>query len=134
MKEKLQIKLNIWSSIIETLIGVGVLLACIVGGVGVVFHTDVSSLFNSLDYFIEWINIVCYFVIGVEFVRMIASHSVDSVVDVALVALARQMVVEHVPPVDALLIIIAVTLLFVVRKYLYISEIDHRLEDASETK
>ncbi len=124
MKKKLQLKLNAWSSIIETIIGVFVLVACVIGGVGVVFNTSISSLFSSPEYFIEWINIVCYFVIGVEFVKMIASHSVDSVVDVLLVALSRQMVVEHVAPTDALLIIIAVTLLFFVRKYLYISKID----------
>ncbi len=124
MKRKIQILLNSISSSIEIVIGIFVLIACAVGGIGVIYNTDIPSLFSSPEYFIEWINILCYFVIGVEFVKMITSHSVDSVVDVLLVALARQMVVEHVPPFDALLIIIAVTLLFFVRKYLYISRID----------
>ncbi len=124
MKRKLQILLNSWSVAIETIIGVFVLLACGIGGIGVIINTNIPSLFASPEYFIEWINVICYFIIGVEFVKMITSHSVDSVVDVLLVALSRQMIVEHVPPLDALLIVVAVTLLFVVRKYLYISKID----------
>ncbi len=132
MKRKLQLVLASCSSTIEIVIGVFVLVACGIGGVGVIFNTNVASLFSSPEYFIEWINIICYFVIGVEFVKMITSHSVDSVVDVLLVALARQMVVEHVQPFDALLIIIAVTLLFFVRKYLYIPKIDSFTEKANQ--
>lgn len=128
MKEKIQRKLNYWSSIIEIVIGIFVLLACVIGGIGVVINTDISSMISSPEYFIEWLNIICYFVIGVEFVKMIASHSVDSVVDVLLVALSRQMLVDHPSPFNALFIILAVAILFVVRKYLYISKIDKRLE------
>ncbi len=134
MKKRLQVMLSSWSSTIEIVIGIFVLVACAIGGVGVILNTSIPSLFNSPEYFIEWINIICYFVIGVEFVKMITSHSVDSVVDVLLVALARQMVVEHVPPLDALLIIIAVTLLFYVRKYLYVSKIDKLTTDETPRK
>ncbi len=127
MKEKLRRQLNRGSSVIEIIIGVFVIIACVIGGIGVIYNTDIPTLFSNPEYFIKWINIISYFVIGVEFVKMIASHSVDSVVDVLLVALSRQMIVEHLKPIDALLIVIAVSLLFVVRKYLYISQIDKKV-------
>ncbi len=133
MKKRIQGRLYSWSSFVEVLIGGLVLVACIVGGIGIIFQTDIPALFSSAEYFREWLNIVCYIVIGIEFVKMIASHTADSVVDVLLVALARQMVVEHVSPLNGLLIIIAVTLLFIIRKYLYISKVDNKADNENTT-
>ena len=43
-----------------------------------------------------------------------------------LLAIARQMVVEHTAPIENLITVIAVGILFVIRKYLYISHLDSR--------
>ncbi len=117
--KKLQIKLDSWASAVETVIGLFVLLACIIGGIGVLVNQDNPSLFLNPEYFMDWISIVCYFLIGIEFVKMIATHSVESVVDILLVALSRQMLVDHPGALDTFFIVMAVTLLFVVRKYLF---------------
>lgn len=55
---------------------------------------------------------------------MITSYSIDSVVDVLLLAVARQSIVEHMIPIENLLTVLAVGVLFVIRKYLYISKVD----------
>ena len=57
---------------------------------------------------------------------MITSYTIDSVVDVMLLAIARQMVVEHTSPVENLIMVVAVGILFVIRKYLYVSFLDSR--------
>ncbi|OOB79461.1 MAG: hypothetical protein BEN18_03910 [Epulopiscium sp. Nuni2H_MBin001] len=77
MKKRIQGELYKGSSFVEVIVGVLVLMACIVGGIGIIF----------------------------------------------------QMVVEHVSPLNGLLIIIAVTLLFIIRKYLYISKVDSKAVD-----
>ncbi len=123
MKLAINKKLGVVSSIIESIIGIVVLSACIIGFIGAILNMSIISLFTTPEYFVEWINIICYFVIGIEFVKMITRHSVDSVVDVLLVALSRQMIIENVAPINALLIVVAVALLFIIRKYLRVKNL-----------
>ena len=59
---------------------------------------------------------------------MITSYTIDSVVDVMLLAIARQMIVEHTSPQENLLAVLSVGVLFVIRKFLYISRLDKRRE------
>ncbi len=65
--------------------------------------------------------------IGVEFVKMLCSHSPGTVIEVLLFAIARQMVVEHLGIKETLIGIIAIAGLFAIRKYLFSSmdEVDH---------
>ena len=66
--------------------------------------------------------------IGAEMLKMITSYTIDSVVDVMLLAIARQMIVEHTSPQENLLAVLSVGVLFVIRKFLYISRLDKRRE------
>ena len=59
-------------------------------------------------------------VIGIEFVKMLAKHSPGSAIEVLLFAIARQMVVEHTSPVENLVSILAILLIFVIREYLFV--------------
>lgn len=125
MKNTIKEKLSAFSSFIEIILGIFVLLACVTSGIGIVIHTDVPLLFSTPAYFIEWLSTAYYIIIGVEFVKMIANHTLDAVIEVLLLTLARQMIVEHASPLESLFVIISVSLLFAVRKYLYIAKIDH---------
>ena len=53
-------------------------------------------------------------------VKMLAKHSPGSAIEVLLFAIARQMVVEHTSPVENLISIVAILLIFVIRKYLFV--------------
>ena len=55
---------------------------------------------------------------ALSFVKMLCRHSAQTVVEVLLFATARQMVVEHLDPVQTLIGIIGIAILFAVRKYL----------------
>ena len=70
----------------------------------------------------------CLILIGAEMLKMITSYTIDSVVDVMLLAIARQMIVEHTSPQENLLAVLSVGVLFVIRKFLYISRLDKRRE------
>ena len=111
---------------IEITLGVIILIACVVASLGIVFTTDVQQLFVSPDYLQARLSDACLIIIGIELIKMINSYTIDSVIDVMLLAIARQMVVEHTAPIENLVTVIAVGILFVIRKYLYISHLDKR--------
>lgn len=58
------------------------------------------------------------FVIGIEFIKMLVKHSTNNVIEVLLFAIARHIVVCNTSSIDTLLLIIAVAILFAMRKIL----------------
>ena len=69
---------------------------------------------------------VCTVVIGIEFLKMLSRHNMSSVVEVLLFAIARQMVIEHTTAVENLVMVIAISILFTIRKYLFIPGLDDK--------
>ena len=57
-------------------------------------------------------------VIGVEFTKMLVKHTSESIVDVLLFAIARQMVVYHERTIDLLIGVVAIAGLFAIKKFL----------------
>lgn len=58
---------------------------------------------------------------AIEFLRMLSKHTVSSIIEVLLFAIARQLIVEHTNSVENLITIITIAILFGIRKYLLIS-------------
>ena len=109
------------ASIIETVVALVVLLAILVAGVRVLFEVKDLVLAPDVDEaFTTFLRSVFNVVIGIEFVKMLAKHSPGSAIEVLLFAIARQMVVEHTSPVENLVSILAILLIFVIRKYLFV--------------
>jgi len=109
------------ASIIETVVALVVLLAILMAGVRVLFEVKDLVLAPDVDEaFTTFLRSAFNVVIGIEFVKMLAKHSPGSAIEVLLFAIARQMVVEHTSPVENLLSILAILLIFVIRKYLFV--------------
>ena len=109
------------ASIIETVVALVVLLAILVAGVRVLFEVKDLVLAPDVDEaFTTFLSSAFNVVIGIEFVKMLAKHSPGSAIEVLLFAIARQMVVEHTSPVENLVSILAILLIFVIRKYLFV--------------
>ena len=87
---------------------------------------QMDQMLHVPEYFQGRLSDACLIIIGIELIKMITSYTIDSVVDVMLLAIARQMVVEHTTPLENLLAVLSVGVLFVIRKYLYISHLDRR--------
>lgn len=126
MNSDLRDKLSSAATAIEITLGLIILLACLICSFGLVFTTDMHTLFLVPDYLQERLSDACLIIIGIELIKMITSYTIDSVVDVMLLAIARQMIVEHTSPLENLLAVLSVGVLFVIRKYLYISRLDRR--------
>lgn len=88
--------------------------------------TDMNKLFGDPAYLQARMSSACLIIIGIELIKMITSYTIDSVVDVMLLAIARQMIVEHTSPIENLIAVLSIGILFVIRKYLYISRLDRR--------
>lgn len=70
-------------------------------------------------------------IIGIELLKMLCRHDLDSIVEVLLFSVAREMIIEHMPIYFELVGIIAIAILFLVRKYLFVSALD-KADDLDE--
>ena len=68
-------------------------------------------------------------VIGIEFIKMLAKHSPGSSLEVLLYAIARHLVVGHDSAVENLLSVGAIALIFIVRKFFFVSSFGAHLPD-----
>jgi hypothetical protein len=116
--------------LLESILACILLVAIGISIVGIVANTDVGALFNDslteVSAMQRYLSVVSTIVLCVEFVSMLCTHTVDSVVEVVLMAIARQIIVAHPAAFDTLLMVLAIVLLFAIRKYLFVDALDSR--------
>ena len=81
-------------------------------------HYLLLGQFSLYEFFGSVMNVV----VGLEFIKMLVLHTPKAVIDVLLFAIARQLVVSHSSSVDTLLGVVAVVLIFVIKKFLLTRE------------
>ena len=72
----------------------------------------------SPEQFTEFLGNALTLLIGVKFVKMLAKHTAENLLEVLMFAIARQMVVEHLNMVETLIGVVAIAVIFAIRKYL----------------
>ena len=55
---------------------------------------------------------------------MLCRHNMDSVIEVLMFAMTRHLIVEETSMLEGLICVVAVSILFVVRKFLFVAKID----------
>ena len=78
------------------------------------------------SYMEELLALAFNVIIVIEFIRMLVKHSMNTIVEVLIFAIARGLVVEHEEPLRALLRIAAIAALLACRKFLFC---EHDFED-----
>lgn len=78
------------------------------------------------EQFTEFLGNALNLLIGVEFVKMLAKHTAENLLEVLMFAIARQMVVEHLNMIETLIGIISIAAIFAVRKYLLLKSPDNQ--------
>ena len=99
----------------EIALSIVIIIVIALSGLRLILTTAGTSI---MDMDTSFLSQALSLVVGVEFVKMLCRHSAQTVVEVLLFATARQMVVEHLDPVQTLIGIIGIAILFAVRKYL----------------
>ena len=92
--------------------------------------TQLSFLDMSESFFNTFLSRSLGLVVGLEFIKMLCKHTAETVVEVLMFAIARQMVVEHLATFETLIGVLAIAILFIIRKYLLIHDPrDHQIPD-----
>lgn len=121
----------------EIVLSIVILIVIALTGIRLIYTiTEISILNMDIDFFTEFLANALSLVVGVEFVKMLCRHSAQTVVEVLLFATARQMVVEHMDPVQTLIgvIAIAIAILFAIRKFLMTEDSDMAHEPFKRSK
>ena len=89
--------------------------------------TDVGS--ESLISFLEYvINVI----ISIELIHVLLHQTLDSIVEVLSLAITRELILQHLHTWEFLIGVIAVAVLFAIRKYLFISKKDKPLSKSED--
>lgn len=126
MKDRVRELMTAISILFELLVAVLLLAALFAALLGLVQSLSPAQLVRDPEVFSELLSMASMLVIGVEFVNMLCNHSMGAVIEIMLLAIARQMIVNHTSPLENLLAVLSVGLLYLFRKYLYIPSLDKK--------
>ena len=117
--------LNKLSHIMELFVALIVLCAIIVS----IFHLYqpfIEYVFyaENSEYFIEFLTRIFNIVIGIEFLRMLCTTDVNTVLEVIIFVLARHLIVYELSAIDSLLTVIGIVIIFLVKKYYNQKEVE----------
>ncbi len=101
--------------VVAAILLIGVAYSCLQLAIHVASLTELA-----FDDYIEDILVTAFnAVIVIEFIRMLIKHSMNTIVEVLIFALARGLVVEHEVPLEILIRIVCITILLACRKFLF---------------
>lgn len=109
----------------EIMLSIVILVVIALAGLRLIMSISEVSIWDmDISFFTEFLANALSLVVGVEFVKMLCRHSAQTVVEVLMFATARQMVVEHMAPTQTLIGVIAIAVLFAIRKFLMTEDSD----------
>ena len=119
----------------EIVLSIVIIIVIALSGLRLILTTAGTSVMDmDTSFFTSFLSQALSLVVGVEFVKMLCRHSAQTVVEVLLFATARQMVVEHMDPVQTLIGVIAIAILFAIRKFLMTEDSDMAHEPFKRSK
>lgn len=93
--------------------GIIIMIAQLIFSIGEL--PDLSTYPNYDDLLTACFNLI----IGVELIRMLYLHTPVTVFEVLLFAIARQVIIDHTSPLNSLIGVVAIAILFATRKFLF---------------
>ena len=118
MKEKIRKAIRESASYVEMLISaiLCVVITLLVIKMVILGAPDLFTRTGDLDYFLTQAMTLA---IGIEFVKMLCLHTPETIIEVLLFAIARQMVAEHSSMFETAVGGAAIAGLFAIRKFLF---------------
>lgn len=119
MRKKLQDKMFEVSYLFELLISVIVGVAILIFAVRLVVDMfDMSLYSKGTAALVTVLDDAIILAIGAELIKMLCKHTPETVIEVLAFALARQLIVGHAAPWENLITVVAIAVLFAVRRFL----------------
>ena len=118
MKMTLQTIMQKMTSYVELVLSEFLLLVVVALSVRLIAQSVPQVWSQQIDvmYYLESAMTLA---IGIEFVKMLCTHTSETVIEILLFAISRQMIVEHLSTTETILGVGAIAGLFAVRKYLF---------------
>ena len=135
LKENLRKFVASFASFIEIAISAIVLIAIAISAVHII--GDAFKLVGDADIhetFGIFLHHALDLIVGVEFIKMLCRHTPGSTIEVLLFAIARQMIVEHTSPIENLVTIVTIALIFAIRKFLFVPTFGSGTHDHPEAE
>ena len=108
------------SSFLEIFISVVLTVSIILVAVKLAMSLKNIPNFDMYPNYSDLLENCLSLIIGVEMIRMLYQQTPSTVFEVLLVAIARQIIVEHSNPVATLIGVISIAILFATRKFLFV--------------
>lgn len=105
----------IFELFISVIVGIGILIFAVRLVIGMF---DVSTFTDEGETLFKILDKAIILAIGAEFIKMLCKHTPETVIEVLAFALARQLIVGHATPLENLITVIAIAILFAVRRFL----------------
>lgn len=119
MRKKLQDKMFEVSYLFELLVSFIVSAAILIFAARVIINMfDFSVFFKGEGSLMVVLDDAITLAIGAELIKMLCKHTPETVIEVMAFALARQLIVGHAAPWQNLITVVAIAILFVVRRFL----------------
>ncbi len=119
MRKKLQDKMFEMSYLIELFISLLVSLAVVILVAWIVIDMfNISFVQRGIDSLVVILDKAITLAIGAELIKMLCKHTPETIIEVLAFALARQLIVGHTTPWENLITVVAIAILFVVRRFL----------------
>ena len=114
------LKMSQYLEIICAMVLIAAILIAFLTIPGNLYNLYLDNGFELSDFIRKSFDLV----IGVELLKMFCRHDIDSVVEVLLFAVARQIVIEHMPVQETLIGVASIAILFAIRRFLFVSALD----------
>ncbi|MBE7038501.1 MAG: hypothetical protein E7404_06350 [Ruminococcaceae bacterium] len=119
MRKKLQDKMFEISYIVELLISVIVGISVLIMVVILVINMfDLNQYSSGADSLVKILDDAIILAIGAELIKMLCKHTPETIIEVLAFALARQLIVGHEAPLENLVTVVAIAVLFAIRRFL----------------
>ncbi len=119
MRKKLQDKMFEASYLFELLVSVIVGIAILIFAFRVLVDMlKLSVYFEGANSLMAVLDDAIILAIGAELIKMLCKHTPETVIEVIAFALARQLIVGHAGSWENLITVVAIAILFGVRKFL----------------
>lgn len=108
----------------EVFVGIIATIPIFIAIIGLLLDMRTLS-YGSEDIISTFIYPAFGIIIAIEFIKLIFVHTIDATVEVIIMAIIRQIIVEHTVASDTFMLVLSVGILFMVRKFLFIRQLDN---------
>lgn len=121
MKKYATLFLKYLTNILEYVIAVILALGILIMTVQLIFSFGNLANLSKYPNYDDLLTTCFNLVIGVEMIRMLYLHSPQTMYEVLLFAIARQVIIDHSSPINSLIGVISIAILFATRKFLFVA-------------